>query len=85
MPTYDYFCPENERTVEAFHPMSRRLATWGELCACAEIDPGSTPPDSPVRKAVTTAMISTPGKSRGAQGAGGGCQRPTCSGCHGCG
>lgn len=53
MPTYDYRCDANERVVEVQHRMSEELATWGELCAAAGIEPGDTPVDSPVRKLAT--------------------------------
>ena len=84
MPRYDYHCPANGLTVEATHPMARLIGTWGELCECAEIDPGPTPASSPVHKAVAFPSVSTPGKSAGASGASS-CTRASCSGCAGCG
>lgn len=53
MPTYDYRCEHNGRTVEVNHRMSERLETWGELCARAGIEPGDTPADSPVNRMAT--------------------------------
>lgn len=53
MPSYDYFCEANGQVVEATHSMQERLATWGELCAKAKLDPGETPADAPVRKLIT--------------------------------
>lgn len=50
MPRYDYQCPANGRVIEATHRMSERLATWGELCRVAGIDPGDTPLDAPVTR-----------------------------------
>ena len=50
MPTYDYFCEANQRTVEVKHPMTRVLATWGDLCEVAGISVGKAPLDAPVRK-----------------------------------
>ena len=35
MPTYDYYCPANARTLEVRHSMSEKLSTWGELRARA--------------------------------------------------
>ena len=49
MPSYDYYCPANGRIVEVRHRMSESLTGWGELCERAEIDPGTTPADSPVQ------------------------------------
>lgn len=31
MPTYEYFCPENGRSVEALHGMNTTLTTWGAV------------------------------------------------------
>lgn len=53
MPTYDYRCEANGRVVEVNHPMRETLSTWGELCERAGIEPGDTPPDSPVRRLAT--------------------------------
>lgn len=51
MPTYDYRCPANGRVLEVFHGMSERVASWGELCALAGIEPGETDPQAPVERA----------------------------------
>jgi len=53
MPTYDYRCDANERVVEINHRMSEEIANWGDLCARTGIDPGTTPPDSPVKRLAT--------------------------------
>jgi hypothetical protein len=37
--------------------MSENLATWGELCAQAHVDPGDTPPDSPVQRLITGGSV----------------------------
>ncbi len=50
MPFYDYFCAQNGETIEVSHSMSQELGTWGEVCEMAEIEPGDTPSDAPVRK-----------------------------------
>lgn len=52
MPKYDYTCPANGQTVEAEHSWSKTLATWGDLCAAAGIEPGDTPLDSPVERLI---------------------------------
>ncbi len=57
MPTYDYFCDVNERKVEVSHKMSEEIASWGELCQRASIDPGDTPAGSPVRRLATGGAI----------------------------
>ena len=53
MPTYDYYCPANTRTLEVRHSLSEKLSTWGELCSRVQADPGDTPPDSPVQRLIT--------------------------------
>ncbi len=53
MPTYDYRCESNNRTVEVSHRMSESLGTWGELCAKAGLEPGDTPASSPVIRLAT--------------------------------
>ena len=53
MPTYDYLCEANERIVEVRHGMNESIANWGELCERAQIDAGSTPANSPVKKLAT--------------------------------
>jgi len=53
MPTYDYLCEANERIVEVRHGMNEMLVNWGELCERAQIDVGTTPVDSQVKKLAT--------------------------------
>jgi hypothetical protein len=53
MPTYDYRCPSNSRVVEVSHSMARTVATWGELVALAQIDPGDTPNSAPVERVIS--------------------------------
>ncbi|HET20056.1 MAG TPA: zinc ribbon domain-containing protein [Chromatiales bacterium] len=48
MPSNDDRCPANDRVLEVRHGMNEALATWGELCDRAGIDPDDTPPGSPV-------------------------------------
>jgi hypothetical protein len=57
MPTYDYRCDANGRTLELRHGMNERVTTWGELCAMLGIDPGTTPADEPVRKLISTGGV----------------------------
>ena len=64
MPSYDYYCPANARTLEVWHGMRENLVTWGELCARAQLDVGDTPPDSPVQRLSTGGnIISTRGET----------------------
>jgi hypothetical protein len=53
MPTYDYRCEINDRVVEVSHRMRDTLTTWGELCACAGLEPGDTSVDAPVHRLAT--------------------------------
>lgn len=57
MPTYDYRCDANGRVVEVKHAMSEDLATWGELCERAGIEPGATPVDAPVSRLSTGGQL----------------------------
>lgn len=85
MPTYDYVCPTNQRTVRVQHGMSRTIATWQDLCEIAEIAPGDTPPDAPVERLVGLTLVGA--STKGGEHAGGhvhsgpGC----CCGPSGCG
>ena len=85
MPTYEYYCPENGRTVEAMHGMTTTLETWGEVCERAEVEPGPTPADTPVEKLLGAGMVVArrevpdPGACTGPT-PGGGCCGGMCSG-----
>ena len=57
MPSYDYRCDANDRVVEVSHHMNERLATWGELCEAAGIEPGETDPEAPVERLITGGQI----------------------------
>lgn len=59
MPTYDYYCPSNGRTVEVRHSLSETVSNWGELCRCAGIEPGETPADAPVTQCVAAPAVAT--------------------------
>ncbi|MSR15948.1 MAG: zinc ribbon domain-containing protein [Gammaproteobacteria bacterium] len=50
MPTYDYHCEHNARTVQIIHRMSQDVQTWGDVCAMAKIEVGDTPSSAPVLK-----------------------------------
>lgn len=53
MPSYDYRCDANGRTVEVRHGINDSVKTWGELCAMLGINAGDTAPGEPVRKVIT--------------------------------
>ncbi|OQW95027.1 MAG: regulator [Beggiatoa sp. IS2] len=57
MPKYDYRCPENGQVIEVKHGMNDQVATWGELCACAGLEVGSTSPQSPVERLITGGYV----------------------------
>jgi predicted nucleic acid-binding Zn ribbon protein len=57
MPTYDYRCDANGRTLEVRHAMDTTVRTWGELCALLDTAPGDTPAHAPVRKLISGAAV----------------------------
>lgn len=57
MPRYDYHCPANGKTLEVNHSMVERVETWQQLATLAGIEPGDTPPDSPVERQFGIPMI----------------------------
>ncbi len=61
MPTYEYLCDANGRTVEVSHKMAERLATWGEVCERAGIAPGRTPAGAPVTKLMSAGAVMASG------------------------
>lgn len=68
MPKYDYYCEANAQVVEVSHSMQERLATWGEVCERAELAPGTTPVDAPVRKLITGGGIVRSGALKNPEG-----------------
>ena len=61
MPTYDYHCTANGRTVEVKHRMSEEVRTWGELCTMAGLPLEATPADTPVAKKLAAPMVAGSG------------------------
>jgi hypothetical protein len=57
VPTYDYRCEFNGQVIEVKHRMNERASTWGELCAIAGIESGSTPLDTRVEKLITGGQV----------------------------
>ncbi|MDE0739333.1 MAG: zinc ribbon domain-containing protein [Planctomycetota bacterium] len=85
MPTYDYFCPGNGKTLEVFHVISRKLETWGELCEMAGEGLGETAAETPIKRLLGTGTLIDSSSSRKPDPgppSGGGCARPGGCGCH---
>lgn len=61
MPIYDYHCSTNGRTLQVQHRMSESIATWGELCRLAGIEPGETVATAPVEKIFTAGNVMASG------------------------
>jgi predicted nucleic acid-binding Zn ribbon protein len=59
MPTYEYFCAANGRTVEVSHRMAEQLQNWGEVCSRAGVRPGRTGAAAPVRRLISGAAVLT--------------------------
>ena len=57
MPTYDYRCDANGRTLEVRHAMNKTVRTWGALCTLLDMDPGTTRVREPVRKVITRGNV----------------------------
>lgn len=59
MPIYEYRCDDNNTTLEASHPMSETLTTWGDLCERTGHTLGSTPPEAPIAKVISMPIAHT--------------------------
>ena len=66
MPTYDYLCAANGRTVEVQHRMSEEVTTWGDLCQRAGLETGDTPADASVMQSANVGSNSSGGSAFGA-------------------
>jgi hypothetical protein len=53
MPSYDYFCEANGRTVEVRHGINDKLQTWGEVCERAGLELDGVAADSPVNRLIS--------------------------------
>ena len=60
MPTYDYFCEDNGKTVEVYHDINTKLKTWGEVCFATQLPLGDTDVLAPVRLVIRPVSISVP-------------------------
>ena len=54
MPSYDYYCKANGKTIEVNHSMNKRLKTWGQVCRWAKVDPGQTSPKVSVVRLISS-------------------------------
>jgi predicted nucleic acid-binding Zn ribbon protein len=59
VPTYEYLCKDNDRVVEVTHKMNERLATWGEVCERAGVNPGKTAAGAKVDKLISAGFVNT--------------------------
>ena len=66
MPTYEYHCDENGRSVEVSHSIGERLNTWAEVCERAGVESGDTADDAPVRRLIFAASFYTRGSAAAA-------------------
>lgn len=57
MPTYDYHCPANGRTVEVSHKMAESITSWSELCRKAGIPLDGTSGRAKVEKLIGTSGV----------------------------
>lgn len=60
MPSYDYFCEDNGKTIEVYHDINTKLKTWGEVCFAAQIPLEETDVQAPVRLVIRPVSISVP-------------------------
>lgn len=60
MPNYDYICESNGEIIEATHPISVEISTWGMLCFATQHPLEDTDPLSPVRKVIRAPGVSFP-------------------------
>lgn len=57
MPSYDYHCAANGKTVEVEHKMAEQVKTWGELCRRAGLPLGGTSSKAKVEKLITGGSV----------------------------
>ena len=60
MPTYDYLCPANGKTVEVRHSINESVANWGELCRLSGQSLCETGAEEPVNKVIGASAVHTP-------------------------
>lgn len=64
MPLYEYYCEDNQKTIEVKHGMSETVNTWEKLCCLANIDLGETSREAKVKRVISGGM-SVPRKTVG--------------------
>ncbi len=60
MPAYQYYCEENDQTLEVIHSIDVEIHCWGELCYSSQEPLGNTDFMAPVRKVISAPFISVP-------------------------
>lgn len=60
MPSYDYFCEDNDQTIEVIHGINDKLKTWGEVCFASQTPLGDTDMLAPVRLVIRPIAINMP-------------------------
>jgi hypothetical protein len=81
MPTYDYHCPANGRTVEVSHKLADRVRTWGDLCKRAGLPLAGMPGKSKVERLITGgSLIGSLGSAKERPCDSGPCGAPVCGG-----
>lgn len=80
MPTYEYHCPTNGRTIEVWHSMRETLTQWGELCERAGLEAGGTPRQAAIQKNITTGMLLNKPGSKTSHSGGSCCGDSGCAG-----
>lgn len=60
MPKYDYYCEDNDMTVEISHDINTKLKTWGEVCFASQTPLGDTDPLATVRLKLSPVSIGFP-------------------------
>jgi hypothetical protein len=81
LPRYDYFCPDNDRTVEVAHSITATLRAWGDVCKGAGLKPGKTPATAKVQRMIAPAMLLGTKRGSGSGHGHGSCCGE--AGCHG--
>jgi hypothetical protein len=81
MPTYDYHCPANGRTVEVSHKLADNVRSWGDLCKRAGLPLAGTPRKAKVERLITGgSLIGSLGSEKERPCDSGPCGAPVCGG-----
>lgn len=74
MPTFDYHCPANGRTLEVMHPLDKAPGNWGDLRRMAGIEDDPHLDEKSVERLYSFGAV----VSRLGEVAPEGCGRPEC-------